>query len=328
VFDTNDTTTSQKVSSALGSIISGISFGKVDVKSSAKFINDIISNESKQTPVKHAGENHRTKPITVQKWSNMKRQLTEDGGLTPQFKPIDVQFDNLPINRYNVTNKYVSSQVFRLNQVKKEAVDNLQPDMLNNLKNMGVEYSDIFGQKIQINSAYRTVSEQAKLRSEKGKIAAMPGKSMHNYGLAVDMETKDANRAISAGLFDKYGFVRPLRNETWHVEPSNVDRTKIRESTPHLHKTTLKTSANKTETGLVQTLEPKPQAIKKIDLPVEVNKIKNEQMIYDTNEQLVKHTVKLNNQSEQISAVLQPLINNNLTNINTKQDMQRSLSLF
>jgi len=39
------------------------------------------------------------------------------------------------------------------------------------------------------------------------------------YGLAIDINSPDANKAIELGLMAKYGFTRPVRGETWHVEP-------------------------------------------------------------------------------------------------------------
>ena len=48
--------------------------------------------------------------------------------------------------------------------------------------------------------------------------AARPGKSKHEVGLAFDMNSADANKAIGMGLFDKYGFQRPIAAEPWHVE--------------------------------------------------------------------------------------------------------------
>ena len=120
--------------------------------------------------------------------------------------------------------------VFNLNGINEDAINNLNDSVLHNLKAMGAEYYDIYGKKLNINSAYRSFKEQAKLKKEKGNLAAAPGSSMHNYGLAVDMNTADANNAIKAGLFDKYGFHRPVAREGWHVEPKGIDRAGIRKA--------------------------------------------------------------------------------------------------
>ncbi|QAU04561.1 putative peptidase [Vibrio phage Va1] len=120
------------------------------------------------------------------------------------------------------------SDLFVLN-TKESSVKNLNPDVLHNLKAMASEYFNIYGEKIQINSAFRSFEEQEALKKKYGNRAAAPGSSMHNYGFAFDIQTTHANKAIKAGLFDKYGFWRPVMpQETWHVEPKGIDRESIR----------------------------------------------------------------------------------------------------
>lgn len=76
------------------------------------------------------------------------------------------------------------------------------------------------GKKIQLNSGYRSPEEQAELYAKLGPPkAAPPGRSRHESGLAIDMNSPDANKAAELGLMQKYGFTRPVRGETWHVEP-------------------------------------------------------------------------------------------------------------
>ena len=36
------------------------------------------------------------------------------------------------------------------------------------------------------------------------------------------MNSGDANKSIAMGLFDKYGFHRPIKEETWHIEPTEI----------------------------------------------------------------------------------------------------------
>ena len=36
------------------------------------------------------------------------------------------------------------------------------------------------------------------------------------------MNSGDANKSIAMGLFDKYGFHRPIKAETWHIEPTEI----------------------------------------------------------------------------------------------------------
>jgi hypothetical protein len=88
----------------------------------------------------------------------------------------------------------------------------LKPEMFNNFVNMAGEYYDLTGKNIQVNSAKR----------DRG------GKSVHDFGYAVDIQSVNAEELEKFGLMEKYGFHRPLlhwgnypggKNEAWHVEP-------------------------------------------------------------------------------------------------------------
>lgn len=70
-------------------------------------------------------------------------------------------------------------------------------------------------------SGFRTRSEQARLHREGPRLAAPPGGSLHEVGLAADLRFPSlrsgwaAHEAASA-----CGLVFPLRHEPWHVEAS------------------------------------------------------------------------------------------------------------
>jgi len=151
-----------------------------------------------------------------------------------------------------------------MNGVDQEHFDGLNPAVQHNLKAMGAEYYDMFGKQMQINSAYRSFEEQQAMKDKYGAKAAAAGSSMHNYGLAVDMNTVDTEKAISVGLFKKYGFTRPVPGETWHVEPAGIDRAGIRAAgmadptiaekyTHGVGSSSLKTSGLPTETEGLET---------------------------------------------------------------------------
>jgi len=118
-----------------------------------------------------------------------------------------------------------------------------------NVKAMGYEYAKATGEKLSLSSAYRSVPHQAKLFNNKMKTlkkqhpdwsyarvykearhwVAPPGRSAHNTGLAVDIEyhgrgkkSPKIDKAISMGLFKKYGLKRPLAHESWHIVPENL----------------------------------------------------------------------------------------------------------
>jgi len=109
-------------------------------------------------------------------------------------------------------------------------IANLHPNVRHNLLNMAAEYSAKTGKTIQINSGYRTYEEQERLFDEYGAgRAAEPGRSMHNFGYAFDINSSDASSLQQHGLLDKYKFHKPFGSkEAWHIEPSNVDRATLK----------------------------------------------------------------------------------------------------
>ena len=117
---------------------------------------------------------------------------------------------------------------------KLESVVNKQPGVLlaglhatfkSRLAGMAEEFLKITGKKLQVNSGLRTREQQQTLYEEKRGIGvAKPGTSLHESGVAIDIQSADANKAASLGLLDKYKLIRPLLNwkvkpEPWHVEP-------------------------------------------------------------------------------------------------------------
>lgn len=77
---------------------------------------------------------------------------------------------------------------------------------------------------VQVNSAYRSIERQRQLYNDyvsgRSKVlAAKPGGSKHNFGIAIDINSVHANALNQAGLLTKYNFHRPLApKEMWHLE--------------------------------------------------------------------------------------------------------------
>lgn len=82
------------------------------------------------------------------------------------------------------------------------------------------------GGRVQPGSGYRTYEEQARLyelyKAGKGNLAAPPGHSNHNHGLAMDLRG-DLEWAHQNA--HRFGLHFPLldQDEPWHVEPIGVD---------------------------------------------------------------------------------------------------------
>ncbi len=83
------------------------------------------------------------------------------------------------------------------------------------------------GVSLKVNSAFRTQAEQQRLyncyltkKCNNGNLAAKPGYSNHQNGIAVDI-AGTATASIYTWLRNnasKYGFVRTVASETWHWE--------------------------------------------------------------------------------------------------------------
>lgn len=98
-------------------------------------------------------------------------------------------------------------------------VDNLNPSVSSNFANMAAEYKELGGKgSIQVNSGYRSYAKQAEEHRKDPRKAAPPGKSAHEKGLAIDINSREANELDSMGLLAKYGFSRPVPGEAWHLQ--------------------------------------------------------------------------------------------------------------
>jgi hypothetical protein len=105
---------------------------------------------------------------------------------------------------------------------KRVDIDNLHPTMRGKLLQIADEYNLLTGRKLYINSAYRTKAEQERLYKKSPGKAAKPGTSMHEKGLAVDINSNNVNELKRLGLIRKYNFDTPVSGEPWHIEPTNA----------------------------------------------------------------------------------------------------------
>ena len=284
--------------------------------------------------------------------ANAAQQVSSDhrSDESQQVEKIDYKIKTVHVNtsvgapvRSSVNpDDYKPSELFRLNGIKDSDFDGLEPNTLSNLKAMGAEYADTYGKKIQVNSAFRSIEEQQKLKDTLGSKAAAPGKSMHNYGLAVDINTTDADAAEYSGLFDKYKFTRPVRGETWHVEPKGIDRAAIR-ANPVQTYNKVETNTNKRDSeGAPETVTRVPEVSKPVSellkAPVSdtaqetvagVNKIQRENIVNESTKNLTTQTTQSTTRLDptEVAQVIAPMINNNI-NIPKEQKNDRPLSMF
>jgi hypothetical protein len=115
-------------------------------------------------------------------------------------------------------------------------ISGIQPAVLGNLNAMASDYAKRTGQPLQINSGYRASGKQARLYQAdlaanggqpSGKVAP-PGSSLHNYGMAVDINSSAGDYLQQSGMLDAYGFTRPVPGEPWHLEPKGINRTNVK----------------------------------------------------------------------------------------------------
>lgn len=108
-------------------------------------------------------------------------------------------------------------------QVGKDAsIDGLNPALLKSLAGMAQDYFTATGNNIKINEGSRSYERQAFLYKKYPGKAAKPGTSLHEKGLAIDIDTVQMTELEKLGLLRKYGITRPVGGETWHGEPIGI----------------------------------------------------------------------------------------------------------
>jgi len=102
------------------------------------------------------------------------------------------------------------------------SLDNLNPTLLERLRGMVQEYGEKTGKSVVITDGFRSREQQESLYKAYPDKAAKPGTSLHEFGLAVDIDPKAMNEMDELGLMRKYGFTRPVGGEPWHAEAAGI----------------------------------------------------------------------------------------------------------
>lgn len=92
----------------------------------------------------------------------------------------------------------------------------LNSSVLQNFVAMASDYFGATGDKLQVNSAFRSADEQAAVNSG-GNPKAAPGKSLHNIGKAIDINASQVSALQSKGLLSQHGF-SPLNGDPPHIQ--------------------------------------------------------------------------------------------------------------
>lgn len=72
--------------------------------------------------------------------------------------------------------------------------------------------------RITVTDGFRTREQQAAAYARKPELALPPGRSLHELGLAADLEGGPVGKPGWAEILATYG-LRHIKNEPWHVQP-------------------------------------------------------------------------------------------------------------
>jgi hypothetical protein len=152
----------------------------------------------------------------------------KEGGDDGQAPSMDTQtaISNKSINKLNVAAGPISdgsNADAHLTYGRGVNINDLNPEVLTLLRGMAQEYGELKKKPLTIESGKRSTAQQTALYNKYGPgRAAKPGKSLHEIGLAIDIDPSQANELEEMGLMKKYGFTRPVNKEDWHAEPAGI----------------------------------------------------------------------------------------------------------
>ena len=97
----------------------------------------------------------------------------------------------------------------------KEHFGKLLDPVQQNFAQMAEDYMTLTGKKLQVNSAFRSPEEQAKVDSGSNP-KALPGHSKHQQGRAIDINSSQVEDLKRSGLLQEFGF-SPLQGDPPHI---------------------------------------------------------------------------------------------------------------
>jgi hypothetical protein len=97
----------------------------------------------------------------------------------------------------------------------KEHFAKLLSPVQQNFAQMAEDYMTLTGKRLQVNSAFRSPEEQAKVNSGSNP-KALPGHSKHQQGRAIDINSSQVEDLKRSGLLQEFGF-SPLQNDPPHI---------------------------------------------------------------------------------------------------------------
>jgi LAS superfamily LD-carboxypeptidase LdcB len=191
-----------------------------DIKEQALKVNNNLANQKLEPPPKFNVPEVKfvdpsEEPISQSNEGESPKQADQTN---PESET--VKSGPVPMATGQLADPSQGDQYIKLN--KGVSLNGVHPEMLRNLKAMAAEYGEQTGKSININSGFRSYEKQAALYRQNPSKAAKPGTSLHEHGLALDIQSEDLNALEKLGLMRKYGFTRPVGGELWHMEPSGI----------------------------------------------------------------------------------------------------------
>ena len=104
-----------------------------------------------------------------------------------------------------------------------KSLDGINNALASAFQQAAAEYKQKTGKTVNVTSGLRSTSDQQVLwdKKQRGEIrypVARPGTSLHEKGLAIDVDSSDASKMDSMGILSKYGLARPVQRDPVHIQ--------------------------------------------------------------------------------------------------------------
>lgn len=176
-----------------------------------------VSNTPSAAPMTSTGGGAATGNPNLTRQARNTRRSTPTSQAVPQAVGPSNTAAGIPATNADDVMKLIKFQGDALGT--RSHFDALDPYVKKNFMDMIAEY----GKPIQINAAMRSEQEQQTLYDKwvaggkKGNPVALPGRSKHNFGRALDLNSSQVADLSSSGLLAKYGF-NTIANDPPHIE--------------------------------------------------------------------------------------------------------------
>lgn len=194
------------------------------------------------------------------------------------------------------------------------SLDKVNPQLRKQFYGLVEEYGLMTGKSVPVTDGFRTFEDQLRMKLRYPDRAASPGNSMHEFGLALDVDSSTLDDMERLGLLRKYGFTRPVGKEPWHLEPIGIQEDlSAYKNNPDKAEQAIASGVGKGGGG-VGMLAQAPKNVRSADLS---KRIMMAQIAPDettiTTPGVDKHPLSMSRPNRAIAAANQPTFNNSST---------------